>query len=353
MHKERLDYIDALRGFTMILVVFAHVETFILSIEVHETFLGSLFQSFRMPLFFFISGFLSYKIDKSWDLVIWKHYMFRRIRFQIIPTLICGAIYTYCLLKVNIVDFISDYYKLGYWFTICLFGMLFILHTTNLVLYKFSISKKKYVIFILFTITCLLYILRCVFERSPEFARLSNVFCFHQISLYFPFFILGYISSLCRTTFYKFMDNNIIQSIVLVSFCFLFYFKVTSYSSLCQVSNFLMLLYRKIQVLIIPLFGIFIVFNLFRKKHIYFTKDTYIVKKLKYIGKHTLEIYLLHYFFLSPIPKIGSFILKYPNLILELFIGLSVSLLVIVACMVISNLVKTNPILGRCLLGSK
>ena len=66
MATNRLQYIDALRGFTMILVVFAHVETYMLSIDPNTTFISSLFISFRMPLFFFISGYIAFKSKKVW-----------------------------------------------------------------------------------------------------------------------------------------------------------------------------------------------------------------------------------------------------------------------------------------------
>lgn len=61
---KRIEYIDALRGFTMILVVFSHVEMTSLGFET-PTFLNSMFMSFRMPLFFFISGFI-----RTWNNVV-------------------------------------------------------------------------------------------------------------------------------------------------------------------------------------------------------------------------------------------------------------------------------------------
>lgn len=65
MATKRLEYIDALRGFTMILVVFAHIINYGYHItdakaETMDTF-NNLFIRFRMPLFFFISGFVLYK----------------------------------------------------------------------------------------------------------------------------------------------------------------------------------------------------------------------------------------------------------------------------------------------------
>ena len=351
MYQQRLEYIDALRGFTMILVVFAHVETFMFSIEAQETFLSSLFQSFRMPLFFFISGFLSYKVGQYWDYTLWKNLIYKRLRSQIIPTIILGGgIYTICFLKGNILDFFCDYHKLGYWFTICLFGIFFIFYTVNLFLCKTSITKKGYIIFIFLIMSGVFYFLRYRYENTSAYTNLLDVFCIHQIYLYFPFFILGYISSLCKTHFYAFLDNDIMQAIIFVGFGIFFYLKITLSPLLYEKSSFL-LLCRKLQSIIIPMFGIFIVFNIFYKNQKYFVKNNFFDRTIKYIGRHTLEIYLLHYFFLLPVPTVGSFIITYPNLILELFVGLVVSLLIIGVCLVVSNIVKTNQILGRYLLG--
>lgn len=68
---QRLEYIDALRGFTMILVVLAHIINIGYHItdstmEEMNTF-NNLFVRFRMPLFFFISGFVFYKHERIWD----------------------------------------------------------------------------------------------------------------------------------------------------------------------------------------------------------------------------------------------------------------------------------------------
>lgn len=57
--RKRIEYIDALRGFTMFLVVFGHiVNTSRIDLDM---FIIQLIASFRMPLFFFVSGFVGYK----------------------------------------------------------------------------------------------------------------------------------------------------------------------------------------------------------------------------------------------------------------------------------------------------
>ena len=56
MKIGRLGYIDAMRGFCMVLVVYWHLSMFGAS----DLALNPLFFSFQLPLFFFISGFFAY-----------------------------------------------------------------------------------------------------------------------------------------------------------------------------------------------------------------------------------------------------------------------------------------------------
>ena len=57
--KKRIQYIDAMRGFAMFLVILCHVFTF--SFGNHKSVISDWFLTFRMPLFFTISGFVLYK----------------------------------------------------------------------------------------------------------------------------------------------------------------------------------------------------------------------------------------------------------------------------------------------------
>ena len=56
---NRLHYIDFLRGITMILVIYSHVN-YKLFANYPESIINNIFITFRMPLFFFISGFFLY-----------------------------------------------------------------------------------------------------------------------------------------------------------------------------------------------------------------------------------------------------------------------------------------------------
>ena len=116
--KGRIQYIDALRGFAMLMVVFAHVEIYSFFGFKADTPLTKIISMIHMPLFFFISGLCVYKRKRRYRLAKIKGDFLRLI----IPALIVGLIYA----EFRVNSFLADNMKAGYWFTISLFEMLLI-----------------------------------------------------------------------------------------------------------------------------------------------------------------------------------------------------------------------------------
>lgn len=134
--KKRIEYLDALRGFTMLLVIFSHVELFCFGLSANSSILNTLFIQFRMPLFFFVSGFLAYNPKIIWTGNTWISATKKKLRVQIIPTLIFGLLFTYLVSSESIYTFFAAPMKLGYWFTISLLEMFLIYYTVNYLVYK-------------------------------------------------------------------------------------------------------------------------------------------------------------------------------------------------------------------------
>ena len=115
MEKKRIGYIDAMRGFTMILVVFSHICGMCLG----DRWMGwnDVFFLFRLPCFFFISGWLFEKPERLWDDVTIKSVVKNKFMVQIVPTFI------FLLLLAPPPLFFSRLgaTKGGYWFTFALF----------------------------------------------------------------------------------------------------------------------------------------------------------------------------------------------------------------------------------------
>ena len=114
----------------MILVVAYHVAQF----SFHETEKTSAALPFlvlmRMPLFFFVSGFLAYKASFSWTIPNALKLTWKKLKVQIVPTLVFMALFVIFRMKGDFWDgvmrLLSIPTKGGYWFTLVLLQMFII-----------------------------------------------------------------------------------------------------------------------------------------------------------------------------------------------------------------------------------
>ena len=352
MNKKRIQFIDALRGFTMILVVFSHVMFFTFGIE--SSFVNDVFMSFRMPLFFFISGFIGYKAGVEWTGKTWWTMTRKKLMVQLVPTFVFGLLCAYAYLKLDFMAFITSANKLGYWFTIALLEMFLLLYTTNFVLYQCGGKRESRSsrVVALVLIYAMLYVLRHVPQYVPAFEGAYNVLSLHYVSLYFPFFAFGYICSMYKEIFNRILEKKYFAAITIVSFAL--FFDVRRAFILPHLDGgMFVLLISLITQLAVGACGLLIVYNTFRTYSASFSSNTKVGRALQYIGKRTLDIYLLHFFFMPHLPQVGRMLENGNNVILELTFGIGISLLIIGICLVVSNILRTSTILAKYLFGAK
>lgn len=349
--KKKIEYIDALRGFTMILVVINHI--IILSAET-SSYINQILQTFRMPLFFFISGYIAFKANKIHDIKSYTHTILNKCKVQIIPTLVFGLLYTYATLNENFNGFIMHNSKYGYWFTISLLEM-FIMYYTIKLIQKSSFAKKIRggETFVLICPAAILWTSRYILVNIPIYTYVSSILCLEQTFLYFPFFIFGVIISSHST-----QVNNIIDktkyclSFIIVAFAALTLFNEHFTNNPNFYTNVQYLPIGGFVKLALGALGIIITFTFFRRYQNIFTKQTRIGYSLQYIGQRTLDIYLLHYFFLPDLSKFKYFFGTETNII-GFFVCIGLSLIIISASLIISNIIRTSPILAHYLFGVK
>ena len=131
---NRIEYIDALRGFTMILVIYYHIASFCMG----DGNMGynDVIERFRMPTFFFISGWVFYKTNRIWDFRTVNNILNKKFMVQIIPFLFFFLLYLYVFDYFDITSFGSD--KKGYWFTFVLFEY-FVLYSS----FEYIFNRKN------------------------------------------------------------------------------------------------------------------------------------------------------------------------------------------------------------------
>lgn len=341
--NKRIGYIDALRGITMLLVVFSHVEVF--SFYYMESFINSLFITFRMPLFFFISGFIAYK-EIDWDKTYFVSMLKKKFMVQIVPTLFfCMLFYVVCLSE-SFVSFVEKGPR-AYWFTVTLFWMFLLYYLTMYLFRKKSDNAKN-------VFLCLLSVIGIgVYMGSGLQWYNLDIFPFHcvsYLSCYFQFFVFGVMCKKYYPTFERIVSSDMVKAVVLLAFigCFIVLWKELFVDSV--------LIYRFNKILLIRYLGLFLVFALFYNYRNTFDSNNRIVRGLRFIGRRTLDIYLLHYFFLPDLKSFASsysFIFTPQNTVIELVVVLSFSIVIVLMCLGVSAIIRSSSLLGHYLFGAK
>lgn len=339
-NNKRIGYIDALRGFTMLLVVFAHVELFCFGIGYSESLIGSLFITFRMPMFFFISGYIAYKMV-SWDSAYFKKMVKKKGLVQIIPTLFFFYLY-HCAWHGRSVTLFFTNGPGAFWFTIVLFYMFMIYYVVMFLTRECKDGVADVILVIIAFLGALTYI------GGMKYYNLESVplLCLTNLSRYFEFFVLGVLCRKYVETFLRIISNDYVKAFLILAFLGVF---IISW-------NQTIIRYSLIHVFNLEFtlryLGLFIVFAIFYNYKNVFEKDNVITKNLRFIGQRTLDIYLIHYFLLPDLKSYKDIIFP-QNSILELTVVMAISLLIIAFCILLSNIIRSSSFLGHYLLGAK
>lgn len=341
---ERLEYLDALRGFAMLLVVFVHVEIFGFFEFSHTTFLGKLFSAIHLPTFFFISGFCIYRPNAVYGV----SHLYKDILRLILPAFIVGIIYTYLVIHQDVLYFLSNTMKAGYWFTISLFEILLIYR----IVYCISKNRDRVFVALLVLLAVFLYLIKLPLKVIPQAELIGNYLCLHQTCNYFLYFVIGILCSKYKGLVTRYLSNKLISSFVLLVFGVISYL-MFSYFSLVELSGVTGKIIETLGETLIGMSGVLLLYMLFFHNKSIFNNGNLLGKSLIIIGNNTLAIYLLHYFLLPNLPMVGDFFKNYPNILCELILGLIISYIVIIVSIIVARLIRISPIIGRALLGDK
>lgn len=276
--KKRIDTIDILKGITIILVVFGHAVQGIvdsnklsLSTEYSSIFITkSVIYSFHMPVFFMISGFFLTKWIKN-DRVLALKQKFRRLVYpyfiwSFITAMFMQLASSFTNNGLGLIDFLKSPIVpfSQYWFLYLLFFFHLVYFVSDKILRDQSIK-------FLFIISILLF---CFGLFLPNFWVVSD------FSKYFLFFITG---SYLLPYIKKITNVNQMQ---LIAICIMF---VTVNCINLVLLNTKYIIYYFF--LVTSAVGFLFLFAI----SIYISQKSLILKKfLSYVGKNSMQIYVMH-----------------------------------------------------------
>lgn len=329
---NHIEYIDALRGFAMLLVVLFHVPIYCYH-QTDEITFSMIPSIFHLALFFFISGwFCKIRSIVSWRLVQQKFLQL------IVPTVVFYLLYCW-LQDIDIIDNLwSDKFKAGYWFCIVLFCF-------NLLMIVLGRLKGRGgEIFGVSVSLCAMMLNTNAVTRLLTELNIPNVLCVQQWQ-YFIFFYMGNLAHRYQEHIFVWLDNGRIMAISVLLFfgSLLVYYKQPM--GLFEI---------KTTFILWGGLGTILSFAFFRKYKDIFCRKTYVGRTLQYIGRRTLDVYLLQFFFLPKnLSGLGAILMGNGNQTVELFVSFVIAMMVVALSLLMGIIIRLSPTLAYWTLGQK
>ncbi len=343
--KKRIGFIDAMRGMTMFLVVVAHVMTFGLGINAEKSILGSVLITFRMPVFFLISGFVAYKTIEKFSTRLYFSTIWKKVIALLVPTIVffCFA----CIIKGSnpMSEFMANGFK-EYWFMIVLFEIFLIYLTFSLLLKLFGVKDiaMDIVLIALVVLSWYLYFNEFFYINTG----IRRVFSIGKLVNYFQYFAVGVFFRKYWQHIHTFFRKDLVKTLAIVLFSVLM---IVIWKTHWTASNILS--YKIIHEVVVRYMGLIVFFIIFLNQEKYFESNGKFSNILKLIGKRTMDIYLIHYFFLPDIKFLTPSLAGNINIALEILVVVVMSALIIGVSLGVSYILRRSSFLAHYLFGEK
>lgn len=328
--KQRLEYIDALRGLAILLVVFMHVPQYGFGQSIGGYYMEMAIL-LAVPLFFFISG-LFVPLEITPPISIKK--IGKRLHSILLPTFLIGGFYV-LLNHIPVLDMLQDKFKAGYWFTITLFEFFLIVDMIRLMACK---SQKLFKLFLIGA--CFV----CYGLSMPTVQRMyGDIVIAHILGIaqwkYFVFFVLGMFVKHNAGMIYS--DKGGVAVVIV----FLMVYAANAIGDF-QLNGLLYninLLLKEISIVLLAYY----VFYTYRSK---LSSQTRMGRWLSKIGTYTLEIYLIHYFVLPRnLKEVVDIVGLDENPLLALIVSIVIALIVVSVVLVFVVILQSNSYIKKML----
>ena len=342
--RNRIGYLDALRGMAMILVVYFHIAAY--GFGSYELGYNDIIERFRMPTFFFISGWLFYKAGRIWNGQAIINTIRKKFMIQIIPTVFFMLLYLTMFNLLDIGSFGSD--KKGYWFTFVLFEYFVIYILGEAILNRKDTMRGeiRVLFFILMISITAFYYAKYYTRYAVELGVWKDILGFlsfvkirHIIFFWFGTFVRRYFEKFIELT-----NRPDVTAIMIGIFTAIIVWPILLSTEGIEY----------IAYVLAGISGTVICFTYFRIHEKHFSNETWYGRSLQLIGRRTLDIYLIHYFIL-PYNLVNTDIWLQQTYNNTIFVPMALiqALWVVTFSLIISSLIRVSLLLAKYLFGVK
>ncbi len=160
---------------------------------------------------------------------------------------------------------------------------------------------------------------------------------------YFQYFVLGVLARKYADRFFRLLDDRRfnLATLLLYGTSLLLLIAFDTRDSVPALG-------RTLAFFVAPYSGLFVVLAIFYKLRDRFARGGAVSRTMQFVGRRTLDIYLLHYFFISA----GMPLSDHPDPIVRTAVIAGYALLIVAGCLVVSRIVRISDLLGHYLFGA-
>lgn len=341
--QRRNPLFDMLKGVAIYLVVMGHVMIF--GMHCDDNYIPfRIVGAVHMPLFFFISGWFSYKFAEG---KLEAPRLLKRFNQLIIPTVIVGSAFYFYSPYSDIPESPCPHYigmwlsklKNGYWFGITLFMIMVVYRLMCPLFRRIGMGLKGGILALGVYI-----LLSGIYAVSP--VVVSDPLQLHMLSIYYVPFIAGVFARCHRTRFDKALSSSPVMTAVIVVFA-LSLAAVVMRPFCERLLHPGQIVFRPLLHVSLAMLAICTFKNAGSEPH-----PRGMLSLWCALGRNSLGIYLLHYFFIFSIP-FGADILAMSAGIIPAYAAAAVgAALVVLMSMAVILLLKPSKILSKLFCGA-
>lgn len=230
----------------------------------------------------------------------------------------------------------------GYWFTIVLFQMWLVYLLFSLL----SRLIKKDLALLLMLVVSVISLYVIAFDKGESW--LWEFLCWENLTKYFQFFTLGLILSKYRDRLWTLLQDNkiVITSIGGWIVCMILWYSPSfkqSYPLLYSITHDVVVRYCGLMTVVIMFFG----------SAPKFSDESRMSRLLRYVGRRTLDIYMIHYFLIPDLSFLKPWINSGNMIVIQLFIGIAVTVMIVALSLLVSSILRKNRYMESWLFGVK
>lgn len=355
--KQRIGCFDLLKGIAIFLVVMGHALTMCIR-GIDAAFIFKLIGQVHMPIFFFISGFLSFKNYNGSEFGFTAASLKKRFLQLIVPFVVMSALWHFYFphsglgspMADSIAGLYCSFWKDGYWFTLCLFELFLIYWPLSAILRRLKALGAR--VAVVAAVEALLLTAAHLWASEPQNFDPAGI---TLLSWFFPIFMAGVFARKYASCYHTATTSGTWLTVASITFALTLYCIVYPWDLpfLPWWSHIVARPLLHVSTVIIAVAAVEPWSRReFPQPEASQHSPSAVARYFRLLGTESLPIYLLHYFFLFPLTPLQEPLRAMGLQLVPLAVVAAVTALCVTATTLLAtHIIYRSPLLSLMLLG--